>query len=322
MGFRFHRRINIGGGLGLNFSNSGVSPSLRTPFGSISTRGLSLRTGIPGLSFRKSGKKGSNFLETLIAIISLWLLIQLFWISLRVAWIVLLFVLSVLMWLALTLYDFIRYIFSKKQQETTPEQALNPVLSAQDAELYAAFNDFHTSLWDLSAQIAAPEHWEGFKIDTDTRPWDQSIRMAIREELFEIGRFVIHDGPMHGSGIKEPGLLMLINKFGSMEEKVFFDPALLHTVLNNVDHKDAFRAQWSNLMAAMQNNSEDAHIINLTLVSAMRKVNHKLTDSYLTHLNRLGFLLLQEDGAVPAAQKHKFMDIRKAIYGAENSGEK
>jgi len=52
MGFRFYRRANLGGGLGLNLSKSGVSTSLRTKYGSFGSRGFSIPTGIKGLYFR------------------------------------------------------------------------------------------------------------------------------------------------------------------------------------------------------------------------------------------------------------------------------
>jgi hypothetical protein len=54
MGFRFYKRINFGKGFGLNISNSGISPSVRTKIGSFSTKGFSIRTGIPGVSYRKT----------------------------------------------------------------------------------------------------------------------------------------------------------------------------------------------------------------------------------------------------------------------------
>lgn len=60
MGFRFHRRLNLGGGAGLNVSKSGVGASVRSRHGSIGTKGFSLRTGIPGLSYRQSWGKGGN----------------------------------------------------------------------------------------------------------------------------------------------------------------------------------------------------------------------------------------------------------------------
>lgn len=61
MPFRYYRRIGNSTGWGLNVSKSGVSTSYRSKYGSIGTNGFSIRTGIPGLSFRKSwGRSGKN----------------------------------------------------------------------------------------------------------------------------------------------------------------------------------------------------------------------------------------------------------------------
>ncbi len=60
MGFKFNKRIKIGKGLGLNISKYGISSSLRTKRGSISSKGYSIRTGIPGLSYRKTFNKSKN----------------------------------------------------------------------------------------------------------------------------------------------------------------------------------------------------------------------------------------------------------------------
>lgn len=53
MGFRFYRRINLGSGLGLNLSKSGIGTSIRSKHGSIGSSGFSIRTGIPGSSYRQ-----------------------------------------------------------------------------------------------------------------------------------------------------------------------------------------------------------------------------------------------------------------------------
>ncbi|WP_413614488.1 DUF4236 domain-containing protein [Flavobacterium sp. N502540] len=55
MGFRFQKRIKLGGGLGLNLSKSGISPSLRTKMGTFSKSGYSVKTGISGLRYQNSG---------------------------------------------------------------------------------------------------------------------------------------------------------------------------------------------------------------------------------------------------------------------------
>lgn len=51
MGFRFYRRAKLFGGLGINFSKSGASWSVRTKAGSFSPKRASLRMGIPGLTY-------------------------------------------------------------------------------------------------------------------------------------------------------------------------------------------------------------------------------------------------------------------------------
>lgn len=60
MGFRFQKRINLGGGLGFNISKSGISPSLRTKAGTISSKRLSIRTGITGVTYQKNLNESKN----------------------------------------------------------------------------------------------------------------------------------------------------------------------------------------------------------------------------------------------------------------------
>lgn len=60
MGFRYQKRIKLGKGLGLNISKSGISPSFRTKKGSISSKGYSIRSGISGLTYRKTFSQSSK----------------------------------------------------------------------------------------------------------------------------------------------------------------------------------------------------------------------------------------------------------------------
>lgn len=55
MGFRFQKRIRLGGGLGFNISKSGISPSLKTRIGTFSKNGYSIKTGISGVRYQNSG---------------------------------------------------------------------------------------------------------------------------------------------------------------------------------------------------------------------------------------------------------------------------
>lgn len=72
MGFRYRKRIRLGKGLGLYIRKSGITPSYRTKRGSISTKGYSIKTGIPGFYYRKSFKKskGKGCMVVLFIIIS------------------------------------------------------------------------------------------------------------------------------------------------------------------------------------------------------------------------------------------------------------
>lgn len=61
MGLRYNKRIGGSKGWGWNVSGSGVSPSYRSKYGSVGPKGFSIRTGIPGLSFRQGfGKSKGN----------------------------------------------------------------------------------------------------------------------------------------------------------------------------------------------------------------------------------------------------------------------
>jgi len=79
MGFRFQKRVSLGGGLGLNISKSGVSPSYRTRYGSISSKGFSFRTGVAGLTYRSGfggrKRKGNSGDALLLLFVAFWLVI-------------------------------------------------------------------------------------------------------------------------------------------------------------------------------------------------------------------------------------------------------
>lgn len=74
MGVRYYKRIGGNKGFGLNLSRSGISSSYRTKYGSFGSKGFSIRSGIPGLSFRggygRRKDKGVTALITLGIIVS------------------------------------------------------------------------------------------------------------------------------------------------------------------------------------------------------------------------------------------------------------
>lgn len=57
MGFNIKKRVNLGGGLGINVGKTKASVSLRSKAGSVGSKGVSVKTGVKGVSYT-SGKSG------------------------------------------------------------------------------------------------------------------------------------------------------------------------------------------------------------------------------------------------------------------------
>jgi len=104
MGFRFQRRLNLGGGWGLNASRSGGSLSYRSQHGAVGTKGFSLRTGIPGLSFRQNWGKDSG-----VVVAAMVLIIAVAAIAVQVLIYLVPIVWQCLTWIGLTAYDLCVY---------------------------------------------------------------------------------------------------------------------------------------------------------------------------------------------------------------------
>lgn len=122
MGFHFQRRISLGKGLGLSVSRSGVSASQRTRWGSFGTGGFSLKSGIPGLSFRKRYRKKDaivNITAYLLAAVVMGIVWLLF-VCLQVCVVALVLVASlvweVAKWLVLTAGDFAHYVRTRPRE--------------------------------------------------------------------------------------------------------------------------------------------------------------------------------------------------------------
>lgn len=60
MGFRYSKRIGGNSGFGINLSGSGIASSYRTKFGTLGTKGFSIKTGIPGLTYRSGWRVGKK----------------------------------------------------------------------------------------------------------------------------------------------------------------------------------------------------------------------------------------------------------------------
>jgi hypothetical protein len=111
MGFRFQKRVSLGGGLGLNISKSGVSPSYRTRYGSISSKGFSFRTGVAGLTYRSGfggrKRKGNSGDALLLLFVAFWLVI--------ISLLIILKLIELFFWLLTELIKFIQRVQYRRQ---------------------------------------------------------------------------------------------------------------------------------------------------------------------------------------------------------------
>lgn len=110
----------------MNLSKSGASLSYRAKAGSIGARGFSVRSGIPGLSFRQNWKAGSSagaFVGLILAIFSLASLA----VSLLIPvisffiWLFILLPINALAWVAGTLFDFAAYLINRRKAGTAKD---------------------------------------------------------------------------------------------------------------------------------------------------------------------------------------------------------
>ena len=118
MGFRFQKRVSLGGGLGLNISKSGVSPSYRTRYGSISPRGFSFRTGVAGLTYRSGfggrKRKGNAGDAILLLFVAFWLVI--------ISLLIILKLIELFFWALTELIKFIQRVQYRRQIKKEIEQ--------------------------------------------------------------------------------------------------------------------------------------------------------------------------------------------------------
>ncbi len=126
MGFRLQRRLKITRGLGVNVSKSGGSLSYRTKLGAIGAKGISIKTGIPGVSFRKSWGKGSGFGVLVGLALSILALVPVI-VSLLVPlvkfafWLFVMAPINIIAWSVMTLFDLVVYLVKKRQPQVIKE---------------------------------------------------------------------------------------------------------------------------------------------------------------------------------------------------------
>jgi len=128
MGFRFYRRINKGNGFGLNVSKSGVGTSVRGRYGSIGSSGFSIRTGIPGVSYRQGWGKGGQGALAFIAVVAVvTVAAAIAVVAVRLLALLAVFLWQGIQWCILTAQDYVEY--KRTGRQSSPEfieQATKP----------------------------------------------------------------------------------------------------------------------------------------------------------------------------------------------------
>jgi hypothetical protein len=117
MGFRFQRRIDLGNGWGVNASGSGASMSYRSRHGSLGSKGFSLRTGVPGLSYRQSW--GENAGGVALVVVAIMAAVGVIAVALKILAYILPILWQCLRWVVLTIYDLCLYGAQKFKQWRT-----------------------------------------------------------------------------------------------------------------------------------------------------------------------------------------------------------
>ncbi len=118
MGFRYQRRINLGSGWGFNLSKSGISSSYRGRWGSVGRRGISLRTGIPGLTYLFSSRKqkSEGFIVDAVIWFFSFVVVSGIFIIHAAFFIVLPAVIQLSFWLVLWLFDIVVYLVKNRNR--------------------------------------------------------------------------------------------------------------------------------------------------------------------------------------------------------------
>ena len=146
MGFVIQRRVNFKDGLGLNISKSGISASIRTKYGTFGSKGFSIRSGIPGFSWRtRYSKKDSGL--SVIAFLIIWIFFSTLFFILELCisfvistlFILLPIIYRVILWLTQVMYDYLRYLVGVKYIKEAPKNEPATKNNTQDKIL--PYND-------------------------------------------------------------------------------------------------------------------------------------------------------------------------------------
>jgi uncharacterized protein YegL len=185
----------------VNLSKSGVSPSYRTNYGSIVPKGFSIRTGIPGLTYRGGkGKRGQGAAIVLLVMIA--------FVAAAIGAIVLWNLLRFLIWALVEIYHF----FLRKKLQYGLARARNSSLSAPGPAATTALSPFSTQVTPgLSTSSILPPHAINALVTNQTRAGAQQMS----DEFAQVG-FDTDVGDLIDNPEQRCPCLLLLDTSGSM----------------------------------------------------------------------------------------------------------
>lgn len=145
MGLRYYKRIGGNKGFGWNVSGSGISPSYRTKYGAIGTKGFTIRTGIPGLYIRNNwSKKGGTFGVVLFLFMITY---YVFYYSIVITYNLIVF----LWWILIYIVSFIIGIFDSKKENISYKDNNEEEIKSTDSDIekwkfenpYKSINEYY-----------------------------------------------------------------------------------------------------------------------------------------------------------------------------------
>lgn len=327
MGFIFQRRLNLGKGLGFNVSKSGVSPSVRTKFGTIGAKGFSIRTGIPGFYYRKrwSGKRSGGLIDFIL----FGLIFLFFFLTWEIFVLIFSFVFNIFKWLVLTIYDLIMYVIKSSKKAENNELIWNETqekyvksnddikipnlyskikphltqdsISDIDYGLYLSIDELATPLSEIVKTI---ERDMSFIENLKNSKNEVTIPLLLLFDVYLIFEICTEQELINKDSIELFGLAFLGYKV--YNPKVADDYDELKTLLDK--DRESYYNFCNHLISAKNHKNEDLSLLKLLIIH-----KHNTLDEYIYSLKQYAKLIVKIDLNITSNEKKAIKKIDELI---------
>lgn len=327
MGFIFQRRLNLGQGVGFNVSKSGISPSVRTKYGSMGSKGFSLRTGIPGFYYRKRwGVKSNGFLDFIV----FGILFLFFFLTWEIISTLFLLIFNFIKWIILTLYDIIIYsLHSKKEtninqsrQDSNDEKSLInefPVSEIQTEDTpfkykkvldygnYLLIDELATPLVEIINLLKKDSKFIEYINEEGTYDNTVSIDMLIILDLKFIFETCTNKEKIDMDSIETFGFAFIGYKI--------YNPKLANDFDSIIDLLENDKNSYYHFCDILTNiNSSKENI--MPLLNYLKTYNHEQLQDYARSIYQYSVLIVKLDLNISQDEEKALKKIKSIIYSA------